>query len=217
MTDPEVPKGQMQQSHEPKAELNQAKVTHGIKQTRSNTNDAIEGEIGKQSPKKIFEATPKVIEELHRIAKQYMYRENQGHTLQATALVNEAYISLKDVDLTLHDKVHFFAIAASHMRRILVDHARAKNTDKRQAQAAAISADDEVLVNPDDTTSMVLLDEVLQQFSKLDKRAAEMYEMRLFAGLGNEEIATVFEVSITTVEREMKVAKAWVHKRFHDK
>lgn len=168
-----------------------------------------------QNPQQMFENTPKVVEELHRIAKQYMYKENAAHTLQATALVNEAYLSLKDADLKLQDKVHFFALAASHMRRILVDHARAKRTDKRQAQAFAVTANDELLIDNNDTTSMVLLDQVLSRFALLDKRAADMYEMRLFAGLSNQDIAGLFGVSLTTVERDLKVAKAWVHKQFH--
>jgi len=159
---------------------------------------------------------PRVIEELHRIAHNYMQRENPVHTLQATALVNEAYISLQAADIDIQNRVHFFALAANHMRRILVDHARAKLTHKRQAQAIAITADDEILVNAESISSLVLLDEVLTALTSIDLRAAEMYEMRLFSSLGNEEIAQVFNVSIRTVEREIKFAKAWVHNHLHD-
>ena len=166
-----------------------------------------------ENPSQVFDNTPRVIEELHRIAKHYMHKENAAHTLQATALVNEAYLSLKTSNAKLQDKVHFFALAATHMRRILVDHARAKRTDKRQAQAFAVTANDELLIGNNDATSMVLLDEVLSRFTLLDKRAANMYEMRLFAGLNNKEIASIFDVSLTTVERDLKVAKVWVHRQ----
>lgn len=170
--------------------------------------------------REVFDNTPQVVDELRKIANKYMRNENAQHTLQATALVNEAYISLQNADVTINDKVHFFALAATHMRRILVDHAKSKSSQKRQAQAMAVSANDEVLENlggnSEDPNTMILLDEVLSQFSALDDRASNMYEMRLFAGLSNGEIAQVFEVSITTVERDIAVAKAWIHKKLHD-
>lgn len=178
-----------------------------------------EKQIGKKALD-MFDSMPQVVDELHKIANKYMHSENAQHTLQATALVNEAYISLQASDLNINDKVHFFALAASHMRRILVDHARAKSANKRQAQVMAITANDEiegsVLGKNEDASAMIHLDEVLTQFSNLDERAANMYEMRIFAGLSNAEIALVFEVSLTTVERDISVAKAWIHKQIHN-
>lgn len=170
----------------------------------------------KKTPVDMFESIPTVVAELHKIAKHYMHKENAVHTLQATALVNEAYLSLQGTDIEVNDRVHFFALSASHMRRILVDHARAKSTNKRQAQAMAVTVSDNDMFSSEDASSITLLDEVLSQFSDLDERAAKMYEMRLFTGLSNEEIAQVFEVSITTVERDIKVAKAWIHKNLHN-
>jgi RNA polymerase sigma factor (TIGR02999 family) len=159
---------------------------------------------------------PLLIDELHKIANQYMHKENASHTLQATALVNEAYLSLLNANVELKDPLHFYALAATHMRRILVDHARSKMTNKRSAQAFAVTANDEVLIDQQDTTSLVLLDEVLTRFCQFDERGARIYEMRLFAGLTNQEIASVLEISLTTVERDMKVARAWVLNQLTD-
>ena len=156
------------------------------------------------------------LDELHKIATRYMSNENYGHTLQATALVNEAYLSLCSADIKVNDKMHFFALAATHMRRILVDHARAKSAQKRGANALVVNAQEHALVDPGNMTSIVLLDEVLTQLAKLDERAANMYEMRLFAGLQNTELAEVFNISVATVEREIRVAKAWVQLHFNE-
>ncbi len=153
--------------------------------------------------------------ELHRIAKRCMNKERADHTLQATALVNEAYLSLQAADVQTPDKLQFFAMAATHMRNILVDHARAKNAKKREAQHLAVSAEDELLFDSENVTSLVMLDEVLTLFSALDDRAAKMYEMRLFAGLSNVEISQIFDVSVATVERDIRVAKAWINQQFN--
>lgn len=165
------------------------------------------------SPHDLVEFAPMVIDELHRLAQKHMYQENKAHTLQATALVNEVYIRMSGADLDWENRAHFFAMAANHMRRILVDHARSKQSHKRIAQANALSIDDVVVVGEENSTSLVLLDEVLMQLSAFDQRACDMYEMRLFAGMSNEEIAKVCNVSLTTVERDIKVAKAWVTKQ----
>lgn len=154
------------------------------------------------------------LNELHKIAQRCMSKENPGHTLQATALVNEAYLSLHSANIQAHNRIHFFALAASHMRRILVDHARAKSANKREAFALATTSKDELLIEMGNTTSLVLLDEVLTQLSVLDERAAQMYEMRLFAGLTNSELSEVFNISVATVERDIRLAKAWVNKQF---
>jgi len=158
--------------------------------------------------------TPEALLELHKIARRCMSKENQGHTLQATALVNEAYLSLHAAQVNPPNKLQFFALAATHMRHILVDHARSKASQKRQAQALAISANDELLLDTENISSLVLLDEVLLLFSALDERAAKMYEMRLFAGVTNNELAKIFQVSVATVEREIRIAKAWINQQF---
>lgn len=159
--------------------------------------------------------TLEALQELHRIAKRCMSNENPGHTLQATALVNEAYLSLHAANINTPDKLQFFALAATHMRHILVDHARRKSAKKREAQAMAISANDELLLDTNDMTSLVLLDEVLMLFSALDERAAKMYEMRLFTGMSNAELAELFDISIATVERDIRIAKAWINQQFN--
>jgi RNA polymerase sigma factor (TIGR02999 family) len=168
------------------------------------------------SPNDLVKFAPMVINELHRLAQKHMFREDKAHTLQATALVNEVYIRMSGADADWQNRAHFFAMAANHMRRILVDHARSKKTQRRIAQSKAISTEDEVVIDEENSTSLVLLDEVLTQLSLFDQRASDMYEMRLFAGLSNEDISKVCEVSVTTVERDIKVAKAWVSQKMAD-
>lgn len=154
--------------------------------------------------------------ELHKMAQRYMSKENPGHTLQVTALVNEAYLSLLSSGSNKLERLHFFALAATHMRHILVDHARRKAANKREANALAVTANDEILVDAGNADSLVLLDEVLTQFSAMDERAAKIYELRLFAGLSSEEIADAMEISKATVERDLRLAKAWVNQHFNN-
>jgi len=151
-----------------------------------------------------------ILSELHRLAKIYMSKENSGHTLQATALVNEAYLRLIDTRVNWQDRAHFFAVAAKQMRRILVDHARAKTADKRGGKVAPESLDSALAVGDANLLELVYLDQLLVQLTEFDERAARMFEMRLFAGLSNTDIARLELLSVATVEREMKVAKSWI-------
>ena len=153
---------------------------------------------------------PVVYDELRRLAARYMGREEQGHTLQTTALVHEAYMRLaKEQDRTWQDRAHFFAVAAQIMRNLLVDHARAGNRAKRGGGQADIPLDEapELSVDPD---ALLILDSALHRLANMDTRAARIFELRFFVGLSNHEIAAVLDLSEPTVKRDWRAAKAWL-------
>lgn len=152
--------------------------------------------------------------ELHRIAASYMKRENPGHTLQATALVNEAYFRLVDQNaVKWQNRAHFYGVAAQIMRRILVDHARARHAEKRGGDAAKLSLDEALgLGQEDGTPDLIALDVALTKLAEISERQAKVVEMRFFAGLNVEEVATALGSSPATVKRDWTFAKAWLHK-----
>jgi RNA polymerase sigma factor (TIGR02999 family) len=153
---------------------------------------------------------PLVHQELHRIARGCMRGERAGHSLQATALVNEAYLRLigaQQVDW--QNRVHFLAVSARLMRRILVDFARAKNYQKRGGGAQAVTLD-EALVVAEPGRDLVAIDEALDALAKMDERKAKVVEMRFFGGLTVEETAVALGVSPDTVMRDWRLAKAWL-------
>src|SRR5215831_17164188 len=153
-----------------------------------------------------------VYEELRRLAHYYMHRERPGHTLQTTALVNEAYIRLVDYKrMRWQDRAHFFAVAAQVMRRILVDHARSHNI-KRGAGVPHITLDDVAVVSGDRTGDMVALDDAMNALARLDPRKVQIIEMRFFGGLSVEETAEVLKVSPATVRRDWSIAKLWLYR-----
>ena len=157
--------------------------------------------------------TPIVYEELHRLARRYMRRESPGHSLQATDLVNEAYMRLADYTrMQWKDRAHFFAASAQAMRRILVDRARRHNV-KRGAGIQHVSLDNVVSVAPgvETGTDLVALDEALSDLSRIDPRKARIVEMRFFGGLTVEEIGEVLKLSTGTIKREWRAAKAWLY------
>jgi RNA polymerase sigma-70 factor (ECF subfamily) len=157
--------------------------------------------------------TPIVYEELHRLARHYMRRERSGHSLQATALVNEAYMRLADYTrMQWQDRAHFFAVSAQVMRRILVEHARRHNV-KRGRGVQHVSLDDVVVVAPGEEaeTDLVALDEALLGLARIDPRKARIVEMRFFGGLTVEEIGEVLKVSAGTIKRDWRAAKAWLY------
>jgi len=156
--------------------------------------------------------TPIVHEELRRLAHHYMERERSGHTLQTTALVNEAYMRLVDYKrMQWQDRAHFFAVAAQVMRRILVDHARSHNI-KRGAGVQHIPLDDVAVVNGDRTGDLVALDDAMNALARLDPRKVQIIEMRFFGGLSVEETAEVLKVSPATVRRDWSIAKFWLYR-----
>jgi RNA polymerase sigma-70 factor (ECF subfamily) len=157
--------------------------------------------------------TPLVYEELHRLASHYMRRERSGHSLQATALVNEAYMRLADYTrMQWQDRAHFFAVSAQVMRRVLVDYARRHNV-KRGRGIQRVSLDDVVVVAPgeDAEADLVALDEALVGLARIDPRKAQIVEMRFFGGLTVEEIGEVLKVSTGTIKRDWRAAKAWLY------
>ena len=156
--------------------------------------------------------TPIVYEELRRLAHHYMERERAGHTLQTTALVNEAYMRLVDYKrMQWQDRAHFFAVAAQVMRRILVDHARSHNL-KRGAGVQHVALDDVAVVSADRTGDLVALDDAMNALARLDPRKVQIIEMRFFGGLSVEETAEVLKVSPATVRRDWSIAKFWLYR-----
>ena len=156
---------------------------------------------------------PLVHGELHQIARRCMAGENPGQSLQATALVNEAYLRLVDVrTLTLRDRAHFFALSARVMRRILVDHARARRTAKRGGLAARVTFDEALIVTAEPGQELVALDDALEALAKFDERKSRVIEMRFFGGLTVEQTASVLNVSADTVARDWRLAKAWLER-----
>jgi RNA polymerase sigma-70 factor (ECF subfamily) len=156
--------------------------------------------------------TPIVYAELHRLARGYMKRERPGHSLQATALVNEAYMRLVDYrGMHWQNRAHFFAVSAQLMRRILVEHARRHNL-KRGGKLPHVSLEDAVIVGGDRDADLVLLDEAMNALAQFDARKAQVVEMRFFGGLSVDETAEVLKVSPVTVMRDWSTAKAWLYR-----
>jgi RNA polymerase sigma factor (TIGR02999 family) len=155
---------------------------------------------------------PLVQPELHRLAHYYMSRERAGHTLQTTALLNEAYLQLTDkAQAKWQDRTHFMAVSAQLMRRIMVDHARARCALKRGGGAIRVTLDEAALVTEQRADELLALDEALEKLGEFDRRRSEIVEMRYFGGLTVEEIADVLKVHPNTVTREWGAAKAWLY------
>jgi RNA polymerase sigma factor (TIGR02999 family) len=154
---------------------------------------------------------PLVYEELRRLARRYMRRERPDHTLQTTALINEAYLQLVDIrNVHWQNRAHFFALCARLMRRILVDFARTRNYAKRGGGARPLSLDESPAVSPARSTDLVAVDEALNALTKIDDRKAQVVELRFFGGLTVEESAEVLKVSPETVRRDWRLAKVWL-------
>lgn len=154
---------------------------------------------------------PLVERELHRIARRCMAGERVGHSLQATALVNEAYLRLIDAQhVKWQDRAHFLAMSARLMRRILVDWARSKQYQKRGGGALRVTFDDGLPVADERGQDLVALDEALQALAKFDERKSKVIELRFFGGLSVEETAEALKVSVDTVMRDWKLGKAWL-------
>lgn len=159
---------------------------------------------------------PIVYAELRRLAAFYLRRERRDHTLQPTALVHEAYLrltKLKEIDW--QNGSHFFAMAASLMRRILVDHARTYKARKREGFHEALRLDEALIISPQRSPDLVALDEALARLSKLNERQSKVVELRFFTGLDEEEIAEILGVSARTVKRDWRTAKAWLYHQIH--
>lgn len=176
-----------------------SKVTALLRQWGQGNDDALERLI------------PLVYQELHRIARRCMAGERVGHSLQATALVNEAFVRLVDGKaVAWNDRAHFLAVSARVMRRVLVDHARARTYQKRGGDAVRVSFDEALVVASDLQPDYLALDAALDALSKFDERKSRVVEMRFFGGLTVEETAAVLNVSPATVMGDWRFAKAWL-------
>ena len=159
------------------------------------------------------ELMPLVYDELRRLASHYMRGERSGHTLQTSALVNEAYLRLAGhEEIQWQDRIHFFAVASQTMRRILVDHARRRGNQKRGGDAQKVSLDEALIVSDERAAEVIALDEALARLAEVAPRKSQLVELRFFGGLSIEEAAEVLGVSPGTVMRDWTFTKAWLRK-----
>jgi len=156
---------------------------------------------------------PLVYKELHRLAHHYMSRERPDHTLQTSALVNEAYLRLVDQKrVQCQNRAHFFAISAQLMRQILINHAQSRRCLKRGRGARKVSLDRAIIVSEERSEDLLALDDALNELAKADPRKSKVVELRFFGGLSVEETAEALDVSPVTVMREWRLAKAWLYR-----
>lgn len=158
---------------------------------------------------------PLIYDDLRRIAAKHLRAERSGHTLQATALVNEAFARLAEADLAFNDRAHFFAIAARTMRRILTDYGRARSSQKRGSGATPVTLHED-RVAARDSVDIVDLDEALQRLAVLDERKSDVVVLRYFGGMTSEEIAQALDISTATTDRDLRIAKAWLANELKD-
>ena len=154
--------------------------------------------------------TPLVYNELRRLAGRYMQSERPGHTLQATAVVNEAFMRMVDMDVPWQNRAHFFAIAARLMRRILVDYAKAHRREKRGGKNTDLTLDEGLVESESRDPDLVNLDEALRNLEAVDERKAQVIELHYFGGLTYDEIAEALDLSPATVHRDLRMGKAWL-------
>jgi RNA polymerase sigma factor (TIGR02999 family) len=160
--------------------------------------------------------TPLVYEELRRLAHHYMEGQAPDHTLQTTALVDEAYLRLVDQNRpSFTNRSHFLAVAAKAMRQILLDHAKSQQRQKRGGGASKVELDETALISPEQSGAILDLNDALERLASLDSRAAQGVELRYFGGLKQDEIAEVLKVSTVTVRRDWVFSKAWLYKELH--
>lgn len=161
--------------------------------------------------------TPLVYDELRRMAHRYVQRERNGHTLETTALVNEAYLRLAgQKKIEWQNRAHFFAVTAQVMRHILIDHARRRQYAKHGGDARQVSMEEAESMSQERASELVALDEALDELTKLDARKSRVVELRYFGGLDLEETADVLDVSVMTVRRDWRAAKAWLYRRMKE-
>jgi len=181
------------------SESRQQEVTQLLSEWRSGDSSALE------------KLVPFVQPELQRLARHYMSRERPGHTLQATVLLDDAYLELADNSYPQwQNRAHFFAVAAQLMRRIMVRHARQRNAAKRGGGAIKVSLDECAALTPTRADELLALDEALEKLAAFDQRQANVVEMRYFGGLTMDEIAEVLKIHVNTVTRDWTAARAWL-------
>src|SRR5260370_22715328 len=163
----------------------------------------------------LAELTPLVYEELRRLAHRHMGRQRPDHTLQTTALVNEAYLRLADqTNPRWQNRAHFFAVAARAMRQILISYARSQRAQKRGGGALKVELDEVAIVSPEESKEIVDLHEALERLAALDSRKAQVVELKYFGGLNYDEIAEVLKISRVTVRRDWEFASRWLYQQF---
>jgi RNA polymerase sigma factor (TIGR02999 family) len=164
----------------------------------------------------LVELTPLVYEELRRLAHHFMGGQRPDHTLQTTALVDEAYLRLADqTNPSWQNRAHFFAVAARAMRQILVNYAKSSRAQKRGGGALKVELDEGAIVSPEQSKAIVDLHEALERLGTLDSRKARVVELKYFGGLNHDEIAEVMKISMVTVRRDWVFAKAWLYTELH--
>jgi RNA polymerase sigma factor (TIGR02999 family) len=164
----------------------------------------------------LTELTPLVYEELRRLAHHFMEGQRPDHTLQTTALVNEAYLRLADqTNPNWQSRAHFFAVAARAMRQILVSYARSSRAQKRGGGGARIELDEAAILSPEQSNEIVDVHEALERLATLDERKAQVVELKYFGGLNHDEIAEVLKISTMTVRRDWMFAKTWLYDELH--
>jgi len=181
-------------------------------QNRSNAVTGLLAELRKGNKEAEAKLIPLVYAELHRLARHYMRGERDGHTLQTSALVNEAYLRLAgEHNVDWKNRAHFFGMSAQIMRRILVDHARTRDAKKRGGPMQKVSLENAFVYSDDESWQVVAIHEALNKLAGWDSRQCRIVELRFFCGLDVEETAEVMAISPTTVKREFQHAKAWLH------
>lgn len=182
---------------------------------RETLKDGVSGLLrawSQGSDEALRQLTPLVYDELHRLAQRHLRGERDGHSLQTTALVNEAYVRLVDYErMQWQDRAHFFAVSSQLMRRILVDHARRHNL-KRGGRAPHVNLEEASLIGGQRDEDLVALDHAMHQLARLDPRKVQVVEMRYFGGLSVEETAEVLKVSAVTVKRDWRAARMWLYR-----
>jgi RNA polymerase sigma-70 factor (ECF subfamily) len=156
---------------------------------------------------------PLVYNELHRLASSYMRRERPGHTLQPTALINEAYVRLAGNDVDWQSREHFLGVAANVMRRVLVDHARAHQAEMRGGRLQRVELEEQLAISRERSAEVIALDEALDDLEKMNPRQARVVELRYFSGLSFEEIAAVLKIAPRSVKRDWALARIWLFKK----
>lgn len=169
-------------------------------------------EWGSGNKAALDELMPLVYQQLRKLASICLQSERPDHTLRATALVHEAYIRLVSADVAWEDRVHFFAVSARLLRRILVDHARASRRQKRGSGAETIALDEAIMIGPQTAGGVLELDEALRGLAAHDQRKSDIFELICFGGLTQEEAAAALQTSPATIHRELKMAKAFLHR-----
>lgn len=159
---------------------------------------------------------PLVYDQLRRIAHRYVQRERNGHTLQTSALVNEAYLRLADQNVVWQNRAHFFAVTARVMRHILIDHARRRRYAKHGGDARQVSIEEAAGMSLERAAELIALTEALDELAELDQRKSRVVELRYFGGLSLEETAEALNISLMTVRRDWRAAKAWLYRRLKE-